>query len=1211
MLKLTKRIFLFLALGLLCYNTEASHNLGGELSYRCVGNGRYVFQVVFYKDCTGVSFNQTSVTVEAAGLIGAMAGSCVSGNRITCSRVSFADISPQCKVTTGGPDSIYCSGGPSGTSPRSQRGAASQFVFESCPVDFNGVAPPNVGATYLFYTTNIPCCRNQNGNLGACSSMTLRCNMYRYELNGIPVPPALLCDNSPVFSEPPTSLQVNNPTDTAVFNNNAVDFDLDSLAFAVDFPWSGASTPCAYNRGFSVTNPIPGLIFAGPGQPVDPITGELQFRPLLQNNYVTVIRVESWRCGQKIAEVYRDFQLQVLPIPMNYPRPAAALSQQTRPDVTKPFPDPVTLKPGESYEACYFVGDTVEFEMTAIDLDFFPPQRVKLFYNGLAFSSDGSKTSAQASNCPYPPCAYLESPNLSRTPPKQISGRTGFKLGFGYNGVAAIGAAFTWPTECSNLPDNGCPGGVRVNKYRFVVTAQDDQCPVNGKVQEVIVIELLPKPVLEAPKLKCVDVVDQNNIRLSWTQYIDTVSKESKDSTLAESVSRRINSFEKYLIYRRDLAAASYVFLDSVTDLGTTTYLDATANPYAGFEYTYRIVTVSGCFEQHSPPSNELEYMRMNLSNSLSTAHLSWNEMASPLPTSSTGVYVVEREVHNASGMGIWTVIGTTSNSRYTDTVKVCMDSVNYRVRIYDELGDCWSKSTGAGAVFMDTNYTYPISIKRVTVDTATNNIVIEWNSAPDGDVIKYYPEVRDWNTPTIPPTYLKIDSVNGHGNTSYTDAAQVYNPASRVHWFNVQGIDSCGTESLLENGDHNHMRVTVNVNKCESTIKVEWNNYVGWTQGVEKYELYRSHNGAPDILLYTSIDTQDTIFTDRVSTAGDHFCYTVVAYAKGDPSLVSMSNKNCVIADVLQIPRYLYLRYASVDDMDGSVKLAFLIDTVADLDFFVIDRSAIDQFHYESIDTVSKTSYKVITTMAGDYGQMEYTDMDAKAGNQSYYYRVRSVDVCGTENDVSNFSRTIFLEGKGDLDWHNKLKWTAYGDWFQGPTPSDKSGVEKYELYRNIPVLQNNNYNLHQDAGLNLGYDDNVVGIAGDDGLFCYYVEAIEVTSSYNKFGLIDTARSNILCVQQKPRIFFPTAFRPTSAGVNQTFAPVGAYVMDGTYALNVYNRWGDKVFASIDVDNQWDGTYQNSGQDAPLGMYVYEVSFVGTDGESYQQKGTVLLVR
>ena len=372
-----RKIFIFLSLSLFAFSpsfVDASHNLGGELSYRCVGGGQYVFRLVYYKDCTGIPVGTSNVRVTADNLIGSISGAGVSGNQIQMNLISSSDISPTCKYIASGPDSIYCSAGINGNG--SIRGSASQFVFESAPVDFNGVSPPASGSPYLFYYV-FPPARNRNGNLGGCGTICLRAFMFRYEVNGIPIPPALLCDNSPVFGEPPTSLQVVNPSDTAVFNNNAFDFDLDSLAYAIDYPWTGKSTPCAYNRGFSLINPFPGILFAGPGQAINPVTGVIEFRPQLVNNYVACIRVESWRCGQKIAEVYRDFQLQVLPLPTNYPRVGAMASQQTRPDVTKPFPDPVTLKPGESYEACYFVGDTVEFEMTAIDLDFFPSTKSK------------------------------------------------------------------------------------------------------------------------------------------------------------------------------------------------------------------------------------------------------------------------------------------------------------------------------------------------------------------------------------------------------------------------------------------------------------------------------------------------------------------------------------------------------------------------------------------------------------------------------------------------------------------------------------------------------------------------------------------------------------------------------------------------------------------------------------------------------------------
>lgn len=1167
---------------------DASHVLGGELTFRCVGNGRYVFRVVLYKDCSGIPYGGTSLTVSnnVPGLA-----------NITCTlQGGPIDISPECTTTPGGPTAINCLGNPNGNS--GSRGSVSRFVFESAPVSFNAIPAPPAGAPYIFYVSNVVCCRNGNLNSSCTSSTEWRCLMYRYEdpNTGLPVPPALLCDRSPEFSEPPTSLQIANASDTATFNNNAIDPDLDSLAYAIDMPWAQTNAPCPYRAGYSVTNPMPGIVFPAPGVPINPTTGELSFRPTTQGNWLLAIRVESWRCGQKISEVFRDFQLQVVVAPPNYPRPMTNISQQKRPRITKPFPDANGL-PAQSFDACFFVGDTIEFEMSAFDFDFFPPQTIKLFYNSIAFSSDGSKAQAQANNCLYPPCAFLESPDPSKSAPQQISTITGNVLGFGYSGPGGIGAAFTWPTACSNLPDNGC--GSRVSKYRFIVTAQDDQCPVNGKLIETIIVDLLPKPVLEAPVLHCVSVDGPSSISMNWSQEIDT-SRHFKDSLASISIARRIASFNKYLIYRRDLPSAPFVLIDSVLDLNTTNYTDNSVNFGTSTEYTYRIVTVSGCFEQQSPPSNELQMIHLNLASTLSKSNLSWNMPSNPLVPTSTGTYDVQIDVAGAGFVSI----GSTSSLSWLDTINVCGENADFRVGLLDGTG-CISYSTIDGNFFRDTNYTAPVELDYVTVDTSTNEIELVWINAQDRDVVKYWPQYIS-NFTTTPPTFSILDTVFGYVNTNYLD--NTLNPETGVYYFNVQGVDSCKNESNPDKPVHNNIRCIADINKCESTITTTWNNYNGWPAGVSSYELYRSINGGPDQLLYTSTSIDDTSFTEVVSTAGDNYCYTVIATNAADPTKQSFSNKNCILADVLQIPKFLYLRYASVDEATQNVNIAILIDTVADLKSFIIDRSINTPDNYVPYDTIPANMYQTITTMNGDYGQIIYTDNDVKTKRRSYYYRVRSVDVCDELNDTSNHARTIVLKGTADNDWYNRLDWNPYSDWFQGPGPNDRTGVGSYEVYRSIPIVSTTFQRL-QNVGFNTSYADLVVGTRDDDGLFCYYVEALEFDANFNRFGLIDTARSNIVCVQQIPRMFFPNAFSPV--GVNKLFIPKSTYVEKENFNLEIYNRWGDKVFQTSKLDEYWDGKILETENDAQMGVYVYTVRFTGTDGNVYDQKGTVLIIR
>ena len=39
----------------------------------------------------------------------------------------------------------------------------------------------------------------------------------------------------------------------------------------------------------------------------------------------------------------------------------------------------------------------------------------------------------------------------------------------------------------------------------------------------------------------------------------------------------------------------------------------------------------------------------------------------------------------------------------------------------------------------------------------------------------------------------------------------------------------------------------------------------------------------------------------------------------------------------------------------------------------------------------------------------------------------------------------------------------------------------------------------------------------------------------------------------------------------------------------MHIYNRWGEEIFDSEDLNAGWDGTYRNNNIMAPNGCYVY----------------------
>lgn len=88
---------------------------------------------------------------------------------------------------------------------------------------------------------------------------------------------------------------------------------------------------------------------------------------------------------------------------------------------------------------------------------------------------------------------------------------------------------------------------------------------------------------------------------------------------------------------------------------------------------------------------------------------------------------------------------------------------------------------------------------------------------------------------------------------------------------------------------------------------------------------------------------------------------------------------------------------------------------------------------------------------------------------------------------------------------------------------------------------------------------------------------------------------------------VLFPSAFSPNSDSVNDDFGATTKNVI--SYSVEIFNRWGQKVFSSDNISQRWDGTYKGVPQE--MGVYVYKAKVIYTDNTEEAFKGNVSLVR
>lgn len=91
---------------------------------------------------------------------------------------------------------------------------------------------------------------------------------------------------------------------------------------------------------------------------------------------------------------------------------------------------------------------------------------------------------------------------------------------------------------------------------------------------------------------------------------------------------------------------------------------------------------------------------------------------------------------------------------------------------------------------------------------------------------------------------------------------------------------------------------------------------------------------------------------------------------------------------------------------------------------------------------------------------------------------------------------------------------------------------------------------------------------------------------------------------------LFVPNAFSPNNDGLNDVMM-VNAICPVGFFQLNIYNRYGEKVFGSTNPTAGWNGEYK--GKPSDVGTYFYHIKYqskTGADNAILELKGELALI-
>ena len=291
---------LFLILfGFLTFQSKATHLVGSDISYQCTStSGVYKVVLKIYRDCFGIPLcpNCTNAIPNGtiAGCTTASSGwaTQILGASTACNGVSYGNFTLNAITVSNSFDIIQtCVSVTSVCTNCNTRNAGTfspgieVYTYEG-NIDLSGIPSTCCNITLGANT----CCRNNALTTIVPGSFQTVCTINRCQST---------CNSSPTFTNEAVAIVCGN-TDF-VYNLGAMDPDGDSLSYAFGQSLQGIGSFVQYVPPFSATYPFP--YFGAPsmnaalpaGLHIDPITGDILFRPIGIFVSNLVIEVTQWK----------------------------------------------------------------------------------------------------------------------------------------------------------------------------------------------------------------------------------------------------------------------------------------------------------------------------------------------------------------------------------------------------------------------------------------------------------------------------------------------------------------------------------------------------------------------------------------------------------------------------------------------------------------------------------------------------------------------------------------------------------------------------------------------------------------------------------------------------------------------------------------------------------------------------------------------------
>lgn len=1072
-----------------------------------------------------------------------------------------------------------------------------------------------------YHITFVRCCRNRQENLPDQAGTPFQGQTY-YAF----IPNTSYENNSPVFSGVPSPYMCSNDTTSILFS--AVDPDGDELSYRIVRPYQGGAPtssgampdpppnlslpiqPVQYNTGYN--SDLPFGTNNGSVTTIDPTTGLATFFAPNSGNYVVGIEVTERRNGVVLSTIRMDLQIIVLNCPPN-----------NRPTVTSDKGKDFTIEVQE--ELCFEVsaedtdGDIVKLEASGPILD-----GTNGYEGTLAtFERAAAERAVSSEFCWTPDCdAARDEPYIvtfkaedGGCPPKfnyldveiyvrpfngteELDGPLRVCKFNSYPYTAQNGqptSSYEW--EITGGEIRGDSTGSTISVYWGDVTTgtirmreiSEFGCPGPWTSIDVIIDESPPVPIISGKDTVCIDEVGLNytvpfvpNHNFEWGILNGTFASTTANEATVANYSN--TGFMIYVIQTNETGCSS-----------DTSFINVfVSDP---------LPTLTGP-QTVCPNASNIQYVTEN--NTGST--YSWNVIGgTQVSGGNSGMITVD---WGSVGSGSVEVVETNRFGCVSPTVLVTVEKT-YELSANPIVGPdevcefdrsvIYNTIPIEGSVFL-----WNVAGGNQISGDSSNTISVDWGAAGNGKITlqeKAYDLVNDsiCLSDTIELDVIihpkpTADEIMGVVELCQYEDTFDYSlsgfPGSTYEWSingDTTGIDGQGTSTISVFWD---VAGTFTIQVTEISGAGCPGDPVDITVLVNPKPITSPING-PTIICPENADnhtysvTNNPTSTFNWSVFGDN-TFTgqgsneiVVNWETSLPNgrleVLEISDKGCP-GDTqtldIEIDRLaIDLRYVSVGDPDNQMIIDWMLLEDAQPELFTIEKR-VDNGAWQEIATV-------------DGNLRNYTETDINTDINPFTYRIKATNKCGT--DIYSEEHTnILLQGVQNENFDINVLFTAYNGW--------DNGVRNYDLYESI------NFGAYVPKEINVIQGDNTL-IPNNPDQFrkCYRVRAFE------EGGQFTESWSNEICFTFEPQVFVPNAFTANNDELNDVFGVKAIAINE--YSIKIYNRWGEKLFESDDIDEDWIPIYQN--KPVPMGTYMYIIQYSDFEDNLYTKSGTINLIR